>query len=453
MKTLLTFSAMALMTWHAPVFANDAPNQAITEHKKSSVNLKIDSWHLDNGAKVLLVKRHALPIVDINVSFDAGSRRDDADKIGVAEFAGALMDMGAGKWSEEDIRRISSDWAVTVASYSETEQAGIRIRSLSKPSTLKQALQLGQTILSKPTYPQEVLKREQNRSILSLKQSQTNPDFLASQAQARLNYPQHPYGYWAQENEQSLSAITREDLLAFHQRHFRPHTAVVSIVGDVSRTQANNIAKQLLQDLPQEKIDLPAIAAVAKPKATRQHIQHPASQTQISLSMPVISRDDEDYFALLVGNYTLGAGGFDSLLMKRLRDERGFTYGAYSNLSPMAQKGVFAIELSTQSANAAEALQETEQVLRDYLKQGPTEEQLQQAKNNIIGGFPMRFDTNNKLLGWLSVIGFYDLPLDYLETYPQKVQALTTEDIRQAWQKRIQVEDLNVVTVGQSQKP
>lgn len=454
MKTIATISILSLVLCSQAIWAQSATTttKPAASTKKNQHQLNIQSWTLQNGAKILLVERHALPIVDINVAFDAGSRRDDAQKIGVADFAGSLMDMGAGKWNEEDIRRLSSDWAVTVSSFSETEQAGIRIRSLSHKKTLQDALKLGQTILSQPTYPQAVLQREQDRAVLGWKQNQTDPQFLASQAMTRLNYPQHPYGYWAQENEASIKAITRQDLLDFHKRYFRPSTAVVSIVGDVNRSQANKIATQLLADLPQQTVKLSDIPAVSLHKSQNVHINHPASQTRLELSLPVISRDDPDYFALLIGNYTLGAGGFDSLLMKELRDKRGFTYGAYSHFNPMAQKGTFSIGLSTQVANAPEALKVTQQVLADYIAQGPTEAQLQQAKNNIIGGFPMRFDTNNKLLGWLSTIGFYELPLDYLDTYPQKVQALTTEQIRDAWQRRLKVEDLNVVTVGQSIK-
>ncbi|UOO92450.1 M16 family metallopeptidase [Vitreoscilla stercoraria] len=451
MKTIATISILSLAWLSQSAWAQTTTTPS-TIAQTNPHQLHIQSWHLKNGAKVLLVERHALPIVDINVAFDAGSRRDDAQKIGVANFAGSLMDMGAGKWNEEDIRRLSSDWAVTVSSFSDTEQAGIRIRSLSQPQTLQDALKLGQTILSRPTYPQTVLTREQDRAVLGWKQNQTDPQFLSSQAMTRLNYPQHPYGYWAQENEASIRAIKRQDLLDFHHRYFRPSTAVVSIVGDINRSQAQKIATELLADLPQQKLKLPNIAAVPLHKGQTTHIHHPASQTHLDLSLPVISRDDVDYFALLIGNYTLGAGGFDSLLMKELRDNRGFTYGAYSHFNPMAQKGTFSIGLSTQAANAPEALKVTKQVLADYIAQGPTEAQLQQAKNNIIGGFPMRFDTNNKLLGWLSTIGFYQLPLDYLDTYPQKVQALTTEQIRDAWQRRLKVEDLNVVTVGQSLK-
>ena len=449
MKQLPTLLALALcsMAWTAQAETIPAtPLQAATPVKSHNIN--IQRWQLDNGAKVLLVERHELAMVDIDVAFDAGTRRDAANKIGVADYAGALMDMGAGDLSEEDIRKQSSDLAVTVASYAGLERAGVRIRSLSAAPTLTPTLALANTILTQPRYEAAVLKREQDRSVLSLKQNETNPQFLGSRAMTRLNYPKHPYGYSAWENEKTIRAITVADLKRFHAQHFRPQTAVISIVGDMNRSQAEAMAKTLLAGLPQEPIKLKPVAAVPVKGGQTTEIAHPASQAHLSLGLPVFTRDDPDYFPLLIGNYTLGAGGFDSLLMQELRDKRGYTYGAYSNLEPLAQKGEFTISMSTKKASAVDSLKVTRQVVQDYIAQGPTDAQLQQAKANIIGGFPMRFDTNGKLLSWLGTIGFYDLPSDYLDTYTQKVQALTTAQIRDAWQRRIKVEDLNVVVVG-----
>lgn len=448
MKFTPTVLAIALASCSSMVLADTVATPTTKTQAAPTYQLNIQRWQLDNGAKVLLVERHGVPIVDIDVAFDAGSRRDEANKLGVADFAGALMDMGAGNLSEEDIRKQSSDLAVTVASYAGIERAGVRIRSLSAEPTLQATLQLANTILAQPRYDDSVLKREQDRSVLSLKQNETNPQFLGNRAITRLDYPSHPYGYGARESEQSIRAVSSKDLHGFHQRYFRPQTAVISIVGDVNRSQAEQMAKQLLAGLPTDTIAIKPIAPVKVKGGQTTNIAHPASQAHLVLGLPVFSRDDPDYFPLLVGNYTLGGGGFDSLLMQELRDKRGFTYGASSSLEPMQQKGEFSISMSTKKANTNDALKVTKQVLADYIAQGPSEAQLQQAKDNIIGGFPMRFDTNSKLLTWLGTVGFYNLPSDFLDTYTHKVQALTTEQVREAWQRRIKPDDLNVVIVG-----
>ncbi|UOO91095.1 insulinase family protein [Vitreoscilla massiliensis] len=449
MRYTPTLLALAVCSMVAVAHADTIPAtplQAASPVKSHNIN--IQRWQMDNGAKVLLVERHELPLVDIDVAFDAGTRRDAANKIGVADYAGALMDMGAGDLSEEDIRKQSSDLAVTVASYAGLERSGVRIRSLSEAKTLQPTLALANTILTKPRYEAAVLKREQDRSVLSLKQNETNPQFLGNRAMTRLNYPKHPYGYSAWENEKTIRAIKVADLQRFHAQYFRPQTAVISIVGDMNRSQAEQVATTLLAGLPQDKIALAPIAAVPVKGGQTTAIAHPASQAHLALGLPVFTRDDPDYFPLLIGNYTLGAGGFDSLLMQELRDKRGYTYGAGSSLEPLQQKGEFSINMSTKKASATDALKVTKEVVSAYVANGPTEAQLQQAKANIIGGFPMRFDTNAKLLSWLGTIGFYNLPSDYLDTYTQKVNALTTAQIREAWQRRIKVNDLNVVVVG-----
>ncbi len=415
--------------------------------------IDIQSWHMDNGAKVLLVARHENPLVDIDIAFDAGSRRDTPDKIGAAGFAGGLMDAGAGADDEEALRRRIGDLAIDLASYSGLETAGVRLRSLSQADTLAAAVTLANTVLTQPRYDAAVLQREQDRAVLGLKQSETQPGFLANRALTRLNYPDHPYGYAARETEASIRALTRADLLAFHQGHFVANRAVISMVGDLTRAQAEAIARQLLQGLPEHAAPLPPLPAVKVSTGQSTHLPHPASQAHIAIGLPVFTRDDPDYYALLVGNYTLGGGGFDSRLMHTLRDRHGFTYGVGSGLSPLAQKGPFQLGFSTQKARSTEALAATRQVLADFIQQGPSEAELQQAKANIIGGFPLRFDTNQKLLGYLSVMGFYDLPLSFLDDYPAKVAALTPADIRAAWQRRIRAEDLNVVVVGGTPGP
>ena len=409
----------------------------------------IQRWTSSGGAKVLLVERHDNPIVDIDITFDAGSRRDAPDKIGVADMANGLLDTGTAQDDEEALRVKISDLAVTISSYGELERGGVRIRSLSRADTLNAAAAIANQMLVSPRYDDKVLQREKSRAIAGLRQSLTQPGFLAGRALDTLNYPQHPYGYGARENEASLAAISRADLQRFHAAHYAANNAVIAIVGDLTRAQAQQLAERLLQGLPESAAPLAAVPPVALNKNSRnQRIAHPASQAHIMLGLPVITRDDPDYYALLTGNYILGGGGFDSRLMKVLRDQKGYTYGASSSLSPLQQAGPLTIGFATKKASAEAALADARQVVADFVAQGPTEAELAQAKANIVGGFPLRFDSNAKLIGYLSVMGFYNLPNDFLDAYPAKVEALTTSQIRAAWQRRLNPAQLNTVVVG-----
>lgn len=410
--------------------------------------LDIQQWQLPNGARVLLVSRHNNPIVDIDIAFDAGSRRDEAGKPGVADMANGLLDSGTAENDEEQLKAKISALAVNISSYGELERGGIRIRSLSRADTLHPALALANRILVAPRFDAQVLQREKSRAAASLRQALTRPAYLAGRQLQQLNYPTHPYGYGAHETEASLARIGRDDLVRFHARHYVTNQAVIAMVGDLNRDQADTIARTLLQGLPEQAAALPAVPAVPPAKGQHRRLAHPASQAHIALGLPLIRRDDPDYYALLVGNYILGGGGFDSRLMKVLRDQKGYTYGAASSMNPLAQAGDFSIGFATQKASAEAALADTRQVVADFIANGPTEAELAQAKANIIGGFPLRFDSNAKLLGYLSIIGFYRLPDDFLDRYPERVAALTPEQIRSVWQRRVQPAQLNTVVVG-----
>ena len=134
--------------------------------------------------------------------------------------------------------------------------------------------------------------------------------------------------------------------------------------------------------------------------------------------------------------------------MKVLRDQHGYTYGVYSSLAPATEEGTFTVSYSTQKKNTKASLADTQAVIEQFIAEGPTEAELKQAKANIVGGFPLRYDSNDKLLNYLSLIGLYDLPNDYLEAYPKAINSLTVEQVRDAWQRRVKFKDLNIVVVG-----
>ena len=183
-------------------------------------------------------------------------------------------------------------------------------------------------------------------------------------------------------------------------------------------------------------------------KASENRITHPATQSHILMGAPGIRRDDPDYFPLFVGNYILGGGGFVSRFTEEVRSKRGLAYSVYSTFSPMRYEGPFQIGLQTKKDQAGEALEVVRVTLKDFIANGPTEKELQAAKQNIVGGFPLRVDSNKKIHDYLALIGFYNLPLDYLNEFPRKVQAVTVEDVRTAFRKRVNPDALVTVVVG-----
>ena len=411
--------------------------------------LDIQRWRTAEGATVLLVERRENPIVDISVQFPAaGSIADSQGKNGVSDFAAGLLTTGTKKHDEENFNKRINDLAAQLESDNDRESSSLTLRSLSRPATLRQAGELMQQALSQPRYDAEVFRRTRQQAELALRQNESQPGYIAMRESVKLDYPQHPYSAAAYTSVQSLQAVSLDDVKTFHRNQYAKEGAVVALVGDLNRQQADRLVGNLLKGLPEKAQTAAKVPPVNEQAGRRADIPFASEQAQVVMSMPLISRNDPDYYALVAGNYILGGGGFDSRLMKTLRDEHGYVYGVSSNLMPQREKGRFVIQFATQKSQAPKALEAAEAVLRRFIAEGPTEAELQQAKDNIIGSFPLRFDTNQKLLGYLGMIGLYDLPSDWMEQYPKKIEALTVDDVKKAWQRRVKPENLNTVVVG-----
>ncbi|MEN3290815.1 MAG: zinc protease [Burkholderiales bacterium] len=416
--------------------------------------LKIQSWTLSNGARVLFVENHSIPIVDMSVEFDAGSRRDPEGKAGTASLTNSMLARGLHEaaspiaepaLSEAQISDMFADTGAQRGGGAGADRGGATLRSLSSEKERDQAVVLLARVLAHPSFPENFFARDKARFIAAIKEDETKPESIADKAFWRVLYGSHPYA--KQETVATVEAITREDLIAFHAAHYVANRAVVSIIGDIGREQADAIAKQLTVRLPRGE-PLPALPPVPPARGQEERIDHPATQAHILIGAPAIARGDPDFFALTVGNYVLGGGGFVSRLMREVREQRGLAYSVYSYFSPLAQPGPFQAGLQTQKEQADEALKVTRDTIAAYLHEGPTPQELKAAKDNLIGGFPLRIDNNRKILDNIAAIGFYNLPLDYLDTWTANVAKVTVADIKSAFNRKIAPDRLATVVVG-----
>lgn len=409
----------------------------------------IRRWTTRSGTQVLLVEQHDNPIVDVQISFKgAGSVFNPQDKSEVAEFTSALLTDGTQDLDEEAFNAAADDIAVRIGSSSGKESAAVSLRSLSRPEILDKAAVLVNRSLTHPRFNTAVFERRQKQAVASLGQREADPGYIAARELIRLAYGDHPYGSSARISAESIKRVGTDDLGSFHRSRYGKNNAVVAIVGDISRKQADKLVGRLLDGLPERVGSSEAVKPVAQKAAERRDIPFAGEQVQIMLGMPLITRKDPDYYALVAGNYILGGGGFDSRLMKELRDRHGYTYGVHSSLEPATEAGMFTVSYSTQKKNAQESLARAQEVIRRFVAEGPTEEELVQAKANIAGGFPLRYDTNDKLVKYLGIIGFHNLPDDYLSAYPKAISGLTVDEVREVWRRRVNPDDLHIVVVG-----
>ncbi len=419
----------------------------------ASAGLPIQHWVTTTGIEVYFVENHELPILDLAVNFPAGSSRDSRDKAGLAGLTHALLSQGAGGLSDEEISRRMADLGAVLGGEMDQDRAALTLRTLSSPRESSAALELFAKILQQPEFSPEVLERERARMISGLQEADTQPASIANKAFYASLYGDHPYGIANASTPQSVSAIGREDLLQFYQTHYRSDGAVIALMGDVSRDMAVRIAATLAAGLPggtRISASLPAVTYPAAAQTVR--IPHPASQSHILLGYPGVRRGDKDYFPLYVGNYILGGGGFVSRLTEEVREKRGLAYSVYSYFMPLSALGPFQIGLQTKREQADETLTVVQNTLAKFIKEGPTAGEMKAARDNVIGGFPLRIDSNAKILSYLSVIGFYHLPLTYLDDFNREIAKVTATQVRDAFARRIDPDKMVVVIVGSDSK-
>lgn len=408
---------------------------------------QIQHWQTGNGARVYFVATRQLPMVDVRVMFDAGSARDGAHP-GVAALTADMIAQGAGKLDADTIADRFDAVGAHFGTDAARDSAVVSLRSLTDPELLHPALQTLAQILSDPTFPAKALARERNRTLIGLQAEQQDPGAVAEKAFFKALYGDHPYAHSPQGTPASVRALSRADLRAFYKRYYVGRNAVVAIVGDLSRAQAERLAETLVGTLPAGAA-APALPPVPPLHQARDvHIPQTAAQTQVLMGQPVVRRGDPDYFALYVGNHILGGSGLVSRIADEVREKRGLAYSAYSYFIPMRQAGPFQLGLQTKTSTTHEALTVLRATLKQFLADGPTAKELEDAKRNITGGFPLNIDSDRKLVGYLAMIGFYRLPLDYLDRFNSRVEAVTLAQIRDAFRRRVDPDHMVTVTVG-----
>ncbi|ADI30413.1 M16 family metallopeptidase [Methylotenera versatilis] len=418
----------------------------------SNAAVKIQQWQTSTGSEVYFVENHDLPIVDLSVNFAAGSAHDTAEKSGVAGITKYMMTLGADGMTDEVIANKMADIGAILSGDFDADRAGFKLRTLSSAREQTLALDVFIKVLQKPDFPEAVLAREKARIISGLQEAETQPESISNKAFMKAMYGSHPYSLDESGEVDTVAKIKREDLQNFYSQYYGAKGAVIAMIGDLTREQANKIAENISSGMP-KSVAIAPIPPVAYPtKAIEQRIVHPASQSHILLGYPGIKRGDPDLFPLYVGNYILGGGGFVSRLTEEVREKRGLVYSVYSYFMPMAELGPFQIGLQTKKDQADDALKLVRETLDKFLKDGVTESELKAAKANIIGGFPMRIDSNGKILDYLAVIGFYKLPLSYLDDYNAKVASVTTAQIKEAFNRRLKAENFVTIIVGDAAK-
>lgn len=413
---------------------------------------KIEHWTTANGLRVYYVHAPDLPMLDLRLIFNAGSARD-GDKQGLALITNSMLDKGAGGLNEDQLAEALDNVGAVFDSGTSLDMGWTSLRTITLEKAQKTALDTWLKILAQPDFPQDAFERVQKLMLVGLQAEKQNPATLGKKAFYQALYPDHPYGQPQNGTETSIQALKTDDLKAFYRQYYVAKNGLLAIVGAVDRSQAEALATQIAAVLPegQAAAPLPEVKPLTEAKTIT--IPYPSAQSHVLVGQIGNKRGDPDYFTLYMGNQVLGGSGFTSRLMKEVRDARGLSYSTYSYFAPFAELGVFEAGLQTKQAQTQEALQVVRDTLSKFQQEGPSDTELEAAKKDITGGFPLRTASNQQIVEYLGVIGFYNLPLDYLETFTSKINALTREQIADAFKRRLQPDKMVTVIVGGEAQP
>ncbi len=430
------------------------PNKQTATAKESALPtrtteslLPIQHWVTANGAKIYFVATNGIPMVDIQVNFDAGSARDGA-KPGLSQFCVGMLNEGAADLNADQIADQFENLGTVFNNTNNRDRTILSIRSLSEPKFLNPSASLLATLLSQPTFPDPNVERVRNEILVDIKRNLQKPSVVASQALFKAIYQDHPYAHPISGTEGSVATITKNDLVAFHQQYYVATNATITIVGGITKEAATDLAKLLSEKLPKgsKAVALPTVPTLTK--AVEQNIPFPTEQTHILTGQPCAAEGDPDYFAWLIGDYVLGSNQLNSRLFKEIREDRGLAYNVRSGILFLQQPGPFVIQLQTKNEQTKEAIGILKDTLTRFVTEGPTDKEVSDAKLGIARGLPLEINDNHKITNFVSTLGFYNLPLDYLNTYIKRLEAVSLQDIKTVFQKRIHPNDMALIVVG-----
>ena len=407
---------------------------------------------LANGLRVILLESHRVPTFTVQMVVLSGGLADPTDYHGLASFTAALLREGTATRKSKDIAEQMDTIGATLGSTAGLSSLTSTITTSGLIENLDQALDVFADVIRNPKFPQEEVDKYKARQLQQLQFQRSIPQFLAQERFQRAIYGDHPAGLVVPPTE-SIKRITSADLAGFHSTYYRPNNAMLAIVGDVTLKEIMPKLERAFGDW--QKSDVPAtkIPAAPAPGAMRiQLINRPGSvQTVLQLGNLGIERTNPDYFAVLVMNQILG-GGPAARLFLNLREDKGYTYGAYSNFGGSKFRGTVTSSSEVRTDVTEGAMHEFMYELNRMRDEKVSATELENAKRALIGSFALSLEQPQALLQNIVVQKIYDMPADYWDVYPQKVTAITAEDVQRVAQKYIDMGHLQIVAVGDATK-
>ena len=406
---------------------------------------------LDNGMVLLLSEKHDIPMVTVNMAIKAGGTAEPEDKPGLASITASLIMQGTSKRSAS---RISSEidfigGSLSVSGGNDFASAGLRVLK----KDLRTGLDLLSDVLMNPVFDQKEIDRKVKETLAEIQRQKDEPGIVANNAFAKAVYGKHAYGRTDDDVAAYLPKLTRQDIFNFYTARYSPNNIIVAVVGDVNENEIISLLQEYFKGW--KRSDQPLPSPVTPPvieQTVIRKIDKNITQANIEIGNIGISRENPDFYSVIIMNYILGGGGFSSRLMDNIRDSKGLAYDVHSAFSAQKEPGAFTDSIKTKNESASEVIAETLKEIRRIQAEPVSDKELEDAKSYLTGSFPLRMDTYEKIAGMLTAIEIYNLGLDYPQQYPALINKGTREDVKRVAQKYLHPDNLVIVVVANLEK-
>lgn len=409
--------------------------------------LQIKRMELSNGAILLVSEQHQLPMVTMAIAFDAGSRRDPADKGGLATLTAAALMQGTKDLSASDFNREVDFMGSSISISASRDFAIASVTTLKKYQS--QSIHLLAQMLQNPGLRADDFKRKQAEQIADIKASEEEPGYAADVAFVHAVFGDRPYGHMPEGSTASVARLSPADVSDFYKNYYKLGSAVIAVAGDVD---AEQIKTELEGEFTGLKGSVPAQPEPAPieipPGIHAQLIDRNVAQANLMLGSGGVARSNPDYYKLQVMNYILGGGGFASRLMKVVRSRHGLAYSIGSAFAAHKYQGAFLVVLQTKNASANEALKLILAQMREIQESPVSDAEMASAKKYLVGSFPLKLDRQSSIVGFMLDTEIYNLGLDYADRYPKLIDAVSKDDVRKVAREYLHPDALDLVAVA-----
>tara|TARA_B100000315_G_scaffold8981_1_gene8842 strand:- start:16706 stop:18139 length:1434 start_codon:yes stop_codon:yes gene_type:complete len=452
-KLLQTVSIIFItIFFHANALSLERVHPNDLTYKPIKLNPVIpDKTVLKSGMLIYTLEDHELPLFTINAVIKTGAIYEPEEKTGLASMTGSVLRSGGTKsmsWEEIDGKLEFIAGSVETNIGSDSGAASLSVMT----KDIDEGLKIFADVLMHPVFAQEKIDITKNQAVEAIRRENDNPGMVARREFRKLLYRDHPYG--RKSTIESVSSITREDMIAFHKKYYHPNNVMLGITGDFNKKEIIEKIQMVFKDWKKKEVAFPEVPPVKKDlKRSVNYVYKDVKQSVIRLGHMGLDYRNPDHYAVMLMNYILGGGSFQSRMMQDIRNDRGLAYSVWSYFQlGMRDIGVFASGSGTKLQSTVTVISRIEDIIREMRESPVKDEELKNAKEYIINSFVFKFTSTARIVNRFLTFEYYGLPTDYLKTYLDNIRKVTKEDILRVAQKYLKPDQTVILVVGNKEK-